>query len=279
MTTTTNDYAIKPLPSEHGFLTTVFLEEFPECRNLFDRMGIPSFMVQSVCTASVRESIATIFDTQFRIHRPGKMVDDLRHEGHPNLPPSNKLVSFTARTGKDQKQFLVAVRCDAWAKDVESVNVNTVLHAYGHYIEEKVRDEHMKSGLLAVNNSLWTAVEWCLRNNVHNFSEKELILIAKDIAAWVNALWLYWIFSVDAKQALVEMVADLVHKGHLGRLFVRDEIPKIEDLFTSRMAAEREFKKAFHQTTFDSFLKMDSERYRCMQIDHASSLLLRSLHN
>jgi hypothetical protein len=275
MTTAMNEYAIPLLYTGYGFPTIQFLNDCPEYRGLFKKLKIPDLMDQSVCTERAKETVVQSFDAQFSVHLPGRISDDLREAGHQHYPPDSNFLGYMARTGENLNEFYVALTCNASGPPYATINIGALLHEYGHYVEERHCVHLLENGDDSRGTSYFDALLWCMeqKGDVLTYDDESSNL-AFEIAAWLNSIWLCWLFSVDPKQALVGMVVNLQSKGRLGQIFIENEIPKILKIATNRTAAERFFREGDYERGFDNFFQERDVLQRCLQIDDATSRLL-----
>ncbi|MBI5920491.1 MAG: hypothetical protein HY847_02445 [Betaproteobacteria bacterium] len=263
--------------SDHVFLVDRFIQDCPGFRPLFDSLNMPNDLDAFVSRADVKNTLGERFNAIFTIHQPGKIMSDLARF-IPDFAPLSGLrdnkVGFMIRHGKDDS-CRVAI---AWVGTKNKLHRGTVLHEFGHYVEQRVAALRGYSPGPTVDRD--TAIRYA-REVINKMIRPShfagnTFIAADEVVAWLNAVWLCWILGIDPRIVIAEMAIDSVSSPENDSGFVKICSPLINHIITDHSSADRMFKSA-GPFTFQQALERkpgETDITLCQQIDGATASIL-----
>lgn len=253
-----------------GLYRNHLLADFPEYKRVFDLYEVPDQMNLVCSVEQAKAAFEGAFGATLSFHRLGELNRDLKARNCPIVPNRDDVMGFMARDGVRLNKYLVAI---AGQKEqdgnVKDIHVGTILHEYGHYVEERHQAQLRKRGNEWRQTSHWVASRWV--NAVRQPLTFEGIDFAADeLAAWMNAVWISWLMDADRNYVVTGLVLDAVSNPDFPAEFVTQALPDLHAILTNRRVAEKLFRSTAQGASFDDFFKQGTETSRCCQIDEAT---------
>lgn len=268
-------------PQHHNdtFCLGLFLEDHPYFRATLQCVGVPYDLRLGITSADVEKLLGHRFSADFSTHHQGRIGIDLAHLLVPEAQErAARSIGYMFVTGSNYDQFHVAV---AFQLGPDLLDRSTVLHEYGHYVEQRVATRrHRNADPLADRSTAFADALRLVRiAGAHSSSEHEMRRAADEFVAWFNAIWLSWITGMDPRLVVVGMVLDAISSAEPAIPFLERCISIIAPVITDREVAQRFFCGS-GSSSFENTLRHRS-RHRdvqlCQQIDHATAMLFRSI--
>ena len=238
-----------------------FMTDHPEYRPFLCRFGIDEYT--KIRAALGVGQIANVFQHTF----------DARLSFEDKDRPENT-EGYTIRT---ERGCLVAIASSReWDDGCERSQSATVIHEYGHYAEQRIipddlyrpdqpysdRETSFASALLMLCD-----LNPCIDSNIQR-------LIADELVAWVNTIWISWIVGLDPRTAILGAVLDSADQNS----YLPQEI--VERVFTplAIMACSKKHANEYFRRFGPYDLSSKSTHNRgemgdkvlCLQIDQAT---------
>lgn len=240
-------------------------------------IGMPQMLAH---TKDFKRFVGKAFDVKLSFHKPGCVERDLRKLGLPQIPDTNSIAGFMSRFSVESSKCYVAVA--AARPKLDLVDIGTVVHKYGHYIEERVhlgeRENlnYRSPDFVHRNTSMTMALE-LISKDCPSLPYDVIHWAADELVAWTNAVWVCWLLRIDTQYVIIGLVIDKILRSSDYPDFALLHLHKLHSLFTSRVAAEACFSGDGRHSGFDHFFEQGDEYSRCLQIDTATHNLFRNL--
>ncbi len=258
-----------------------FLEDHPGYRATLQSVGVPHDLGMSLAPSDAERLLIQRFAADFSTHHKGRIGIDLAHLLVPEAQESaSRSCGYMFRKGLNHDQFHVAVTF--WPEpELDLLDRATVLHEYGHYVEQRVAAKRRQSRepLADRSTSFNDALRFIRHFGDRPSSEYEMRRAADELVAWLNAIWLCWITSMDPRIVVVGMALDAFASVEPDIRFLERCIAAIAPIITDREVAQRFF-SGLGLLTFENALShrnRNSDVTLCKQIDYATVMLIRCL--
>lgn len=260
---------IREWPHEDAILRhEALLNAFPDYKRLFDAMDISRVCLLSD-VESVKQSIGQVFDARLSFHVPGRLARDIALVAPEVKPSSPSLAGYMSRYGDNFTSYLVAVT--AADETCRSVDTGSVLHEYGHYVEQRQLKYDRMIPAYAPRETSFSSACLLVLSRFPDLTGEAILVAADELVAWTNALWLAWIFQVDPRVVFCGMVLDEISNPAKARL-TRRVLPDYLDLFRDRELAERQF-EFYSGIQFTRFSRISDVHDKSRLVDGATRAL------
>ena len=268
-----------PVEVDNVFLTAMFLNDFPQFRTLFAALGMPDNLPLQVNADAVRDTLARRFNAGFSIHDAGRIGSDLAKFVPHAKDLSSASTGYMTRYGENYMHFHVAITIAD--KTTGQLDRGTVIHEYGHYVDQNVAAHrgYAPGPYVKRDTAFMGAFELINKMEASTAGTRSHYFAADELVAWLNALWLCRILNIDPRTVVVGMILDTISQpsGNIG--FVKACLTAIANTIVDRSAGERMFNAAGPYTLHDALCPdPDGNDDRlCAQIDGTTSALLEAI--
>ena len=263
-------WADAPLEDPIGLMAGELLRSHPqyaEVCTLFNINNLPMLTYG----AEIERTLGQIFDARLSFHVPERMATEVKDFAGERAPTQKNLEGYMNSYGPNLSKFFIAVSTVPPLPDV--VQKGTVLHEYGHYIEQRKAVTLGSTRAHEIRDTSFKSAYCLFKKNFPKLSEKKALEAADELVAWLNGLWLCWLLELDTGLIVAGMVLDEVSQPDSETGFPQHCLPKIREYFLDRQIAERHFNSANGQS-FTECLYLEHEEQLCFMIEDATRRLL-----
>lgn len=262
----------RPYPANWVYLQRLeLLFDYPEYQALFDLYEIeqcPMF----TSPPSVEKTLGAVFDADLVFTAPGNVGKIVRKK----LPQDEYVLDSSAghmvRYGEHFEKYLIVIATAA--KEIKAVDKSTVLRMFGHYCEQRILAAQPMYKAYEMRDTAYKDAVELVNRALPNAALPEVI--ADNLTAWLNAIWLCWIFNLDQRWVIIGMVLDEISNPQGVSSFISNVMSTLKPLLTDRESAERFFRIA-SGSGFDNCFDDRNVVGLCQGIDKATRMLLHSI--
>lgn len=252
---------------------TDLLEDYPLYTHLFEIFCISDCSLYTLAT-DVELTFGHIFDARLVFYRDGIWLEKGTQSSIEHDVNLDGMMGTMARYGSDYSQCLVAI--SSTNADINVVDKGSALKLYGHYCEQRLLVGQRMYSPYEMRDTAYADALRVIKDGRIKAVKGAASFAADNLIAWINAVWLCWIFNLDVRPVIVGMVLDDITNPHTASNFATAVLPAWKDILTDRLVAEKVFRGSGGPGFNDCFEDGDVLRL-CQQIDRATAALLRSL--
>ena len=236
------------------------LADYPNYSSFFKHFGIDlhTKITHELDVGQIAKNFQRIFDAKLSFYK--------------NDRPENT-EGYCIRTEQD---CLVAVTATEYDDGCRYAQLATVIHEYGHYVEQRIipedvfspgqpycdRDTSFASALRLISE-----LNLSVEINIQRY-------IADELVAWVNAIWISWIVGLDPRAAVLGAAIDSTHPiTFLHPEVVNKSFKSLAAVICSKKHANDHFRQfgPYDLFAISKYRRSDKgDKNLCLQIDQAT---------
>jgi hypothetical protein len=179
---------------------------------------------------------------------------------------------------RTEQYSLVAISAMQWGDGCKRSQSATVIHEFGHYVEQRIIPDNVYLPNQPYNDrdTSFAAALLLLSQLNLGIDSKNQRLMADELVAWINAIWISWIVGLDPRTAVLGAAIDTAVQKKFAHTEVIKRIFEPLAIMVCSKKHAVEFFNRFGQYDLSQMSKYNpsemGDKSLCLQIEQATRL-------